>query len=511
MERIAAERPASAGPVALDRALLDRAADRLFQFMDTDRGGTRGAPKFPQASLLELFWRAGLRTGDARYRDIVLVTLRGLANGGIYDHVGGGFARYSVDERWLVPHFEKMLYDNAQLIELMTYAWIGTGEKLFADRVEETIAWLTREMLLDGGAFAASLDADSEGHEGKFYVWTRAEVLDALGAEEGAFFADVYDITDGGNWEGVSIPNRLQRPERLSAEDEARLTRTRTGLLARRAGRVRPGTDDKVLADWNGLAIAALAFAGSTFRRADWLALAEGAYRFVTATMMGEDRLAHAWRDGKSVYPGLATDYAAMAKAALALHAATFDAAYIRDARRLVASAGAHHWDSSEPGYFLSADDAEALIVRPRSATDEATPSATSVMASNLVRLWRLTGEDSYRATVDSIMDASGPAVAANLFASAGLLNALDLRLGVTDLVIVTPAGVSANALLELARQRMTPNVSLSTYSGAVSLPGGHPAAGKTAAEGKATAYFCRGESCSLPVTSPEALAAVLG
>jgi uncharacterized protein len=509
MERIA-ERP-NGGSVTFDRAFLDTAADRLMQFMDTERGGTRGAPKFPQASLLELFWRAWLRTADARYRDIVLTTLRGLANGGIYDHIGGGFARYSVDERWLVPHFEKMLYDNAQIVELMTYAWLATGEPLFKERIEETIAWLAREMRLDSGAFAASLDADSEGHEGKFTVWTRAEVLDVLGADEGAFFASVYDITEAGNFEGTSIPNRLRHPASLSEEDETSLARAREKLLARRAGRIRPGTDDKVLADWNGLMIGALALAGSSFRRTDWIGLAEDAYRFVTTTMMRGVRLAHAWRDGKSVYPGLATDYAGMAKAALALHAATLDDRYVDDARRFVAAADAHHWDAAAPGYFLSADDAEALIIRPRSTTDEATPSATSVMAANLVRLWRLTGEDSYRASVDAIMDSSGAAAATNLFASAGLLNALDFRLGAVDLVIVTPRGVSADALLEVSRARRTPNIILSTYTAAVALTADHPAAGKTPADGKATAYFCRGEACSLPVTSPEGLTAVLG
>ncbi|MEX2319223.1 MAG: thioredoxin domain-containing protein, partial [Bauldia sp.] len=402
MERIAEK--AGGAAVALDAALLDTAADRLFQFMDTEHGGTRGAPKFPQASLLELFWRAGVRTGDTRYRDIVLTTLRGLSNGGIHDHVGGGFARYSVDERWLVPHFEKMLYDTAQIVELLTYAWLATGEPLFRDRVAQTIDWLVREMRLPGGAFAASLDADSEGHEGKFYVWTRDDVIELLGAEEGAFFSAIYDIAEGGNFEGKSIPNRLRHPERLSDGDERRLAAAAAKLLARRAGRIRPATDDKVLADWNGLTIAALAFAGASFGRLDWIALGEAAFAFVTATMMRGVRLAHAWRDGKSVYPGLATDYAAMAKAALSLHAATLDTKYIERAEAFSATARTHHWDDAAPGYFLSADDAEALIVRPKSTTDEATPSATSVMTANLVRLWRLTGRDEYRRDVDAIM-----------------------------------------------------------------------------------------------------------
>ncbi len=223
----------------------------------------------------------------AAIRDAVLLTLRNIAQGGIYDHLGGGFARYSVDDRWLVPHFEKMLYDNAQLVELLTYAFLATGDPLFQTRIEETIAWLLARDAPPGGAFAASLDADSEGHEGKFYVWTRDEVLDVLGAEEGAFFAAVYDITPRGNWEGASILNRLgrhaaPRPTRRSPPRRA----PAPGSCARRATRVRPQTDDKILADWNGLMIAALAFAGATLRPArTGSTLAARAFRFVLDTM----------------------------------------------------------------------------------------------------------------------------------------------------------------------------------------------------------------------------------
>ncbi|HVY19124.1 MAG TPA: thioredoxin domain-containing protein, partial [Bauldia sp.] len=468
-----------------------------------------GAPKFPQAGLLELLWRAGIRTSEPRYRDIVLLSLREISAGGIYDHIGGGFARYSTDARWLVPHFEKMLYDNAQLVELLTYAWLATGEPVFKARVEETIAWLTREMLGSEGAFFASLDADSEGHEGKFTVWTRAEVLDVLGPEEGAFFADAYDIAEGGNWEGVSIPNRTGKPP-LSDAEAARAEAAKAKLLARRAGRIRPATDDKVLADWNGLMIAALAFPGASFARPEWIALAERAFAFVSGVMGEGGRLAHSWRDGKAVRPGLASDYAAMAKAALALHAATLDDTWVGRAEALAGAVRRHHWDMSAPGYFLSADDAPALIVRPRAVADEATPSATSLMAQNLIRLWRLTGNDAYRADVDAILTASGAAIAGNLFATAGLLNALDLRLGAVDVAIVRPSGADATALLDAVRWRWSPSVVLSVHDDAVALPATHPAAGKVAAGGKATAYVCRGEVCSLPVTTAGELATLL-
>jgi uncharacterized protein YyaL (SSP411 family) len=499
----------AADDVPADRHLLDLGSDRLLSLMDTEHGGTRGAPKFPQAGLLELLWRASIRTGDARYRDAVLLTLREISAGGIYDHIGGGFARYSTDARWLVPHFEKMLYDTAQLVELLTYAWLATGDPIFKARIEETIAWLKREMTGEHGAFYASLDADSEGHEGRFYVWTRAEVLDVLGPEEGALFADAYDISEAGNWEGFSIPNRTGKAT-LPADDETRLSAARATLLTRRATRVRPATDDKILADWNGLMIAALAFAGASFARPEWIAMAERAFGFVLDTMGQGGRLAHSWRDGKSVRPGLASDYAATTKAALALHAATLDSKWIATAESFAAAVRSHHWDDGAPGYFLSADDAEALIVRPRAATDEATPSATSLMVQNLIRLWRLTGTDAYREDVDAILAASGGAIAANLFATTGLLNALDLRLGAIDVAIVRPAGADASALIDAARRRWSPNLVLSLHNDVAALPPTHPASGKVAVNGQATAYACRGETCSLPVTTAAALVLLL-
>ncbi len=503
------ERPRGHG-VDMDGALLDTAAERLLTFMDPVNGGTRGAPKFPQAALFENLWRTHLRTKDRRHADTVLLSLRRIAAGGIYDHIGGGFARYSVDARWLVPHFEKMLYDNAQLTELMTWAWIATGDAVFRERVRETIDWLAREMTDPGGAFHASLDADSEGEEGRFYVWTAEEVASVLGPDDAALFSRVYDITAEGNFEGRNIPNRLSSMARLREEDEQRLAAMRASLLKARAARVRPATDDKILADWNGLMIAALALAGQTFREPRWLRMAEDAFAFVMQTMRREGRLAHAWRDDRSVYPALATDYAAMIKAALALHAATGNPAYLDHARNLAHTARRHYWDEDHPGYYLPADDAEALVVRPRSSTDDATPSATSLMAQNLVRLWRLTGEDSWRADADAIIAAAGPAVADNVFGSVAMLNALDLRLGVTDVVIIVPTGTSGTDLVSAADANRTPNILLTVLSDGATLPANHPASGKTALDGKATAYVCRGETCSLPVTDPAQLAAMI-
>lgn len=491
--------------VTLHRGLLDDASERLLGMMDPVEGGTRGAPKFPQASLLELFWRAGHRTGEARYLDMVLLTLRRIAQGGIYDHLGGGFARYAVDDHWLVPHFEKMLYDNAQLVDLMTSAWCMTSEPLFRDRIEETVAWLEREMVTPGGGFSASLDADSEGHEGKFYVWTLEEIRAVLGPDAD-LFAEAYGVGPGGNWEGVTVLARSHAPERRDPETEARLASARRRLLDRRAGRVRPGLDDKVLADWNGLMVAALVRAASVFDRPDWLRLALGAYRFVSDSMTRGDRIGHSARGGGLIFPGLSSDAAAMIRAALALHEATGEPEALADAVRWAEALHRHHWDPEGGGYFLTADDAEALILRPKSPLDEATPNPNGVMVENLVRLWILTGEDRWRERADATLRAFSGDIPRNVFGTASLLAGLDGRLAPIELVVVTPAGTDAGPLLRVAAGSTDRRTVVLRLAEGADLPPDHPAHGRAALDGAPTAYLCRAQSCSLPVTTPEAL-----
>ena len=503
--------PEEQATVPVDRTLLDAASTRLLSLMDTDRGGTSGAPKFPQTSLFECLWRAGLRTGEAAYPDVVNTTLTAICQGGIYDHVGGGFARYSVDSHWLVPHFEKMLYDNAQLIELLTVAFAKTGNPLFAARVGETIDWLCTDMQDPEGGFAASRDADSDGGEGNFYVWQPAEIDALLSPGEAKLFAEVYDITQAGNWEGKSIPNRLDHLAMLSDQDEARLAEARILLRAHRQGRVAPGKDDKILADWNGLAIAAIALAGFVFDRADWIDSATGAYRFVATALIRDGRFGHAFRDGKTVFPGLATDYAFMIKAALALHGATRDQGYLTDAVAWSETFRRHHRDHQAHGYFLSADDAEALIVRPRADSDEAIPAATSIMTANLIRLWHLTGADTYRDQADAILTAGGTAISSNLYTATSLLNALDLRLHAVEIVVLLPPDGDPAAMIPAARSAWTPNTILSVVGDSDAVPEGHPAHGKTAVSERPTVYVCREGACSLPSTDPGALGDLLG
>jgi uncharacterized protein YyaL (SSP411 family) len=489
------------GAVQLTRADLDQVAQQLAGAIDPVRGGLKGAPKFPSTPLMECLWRAGDRKGDKRLNDLFVHTLDRICQGGIYDHVGGGFARYSVDELWLVPHFEKMLYDNAQILELLAVAQQTASRDLFRRRAAETVEWLKREMTVEGGGFASSLDADSEGHEGKFYIWTRAEIDDALGKDDGAFFAQNYDITPDGNFEGQSIPNRLTAA--INDADEPRLASLRAKLLTVRDKRVRPGLDDKVLADWNGLMISALARASIAFDEPDWIKLAETAFDFVTTKMSKGDRLGHSWRNGKLVFPGFATDLASMARAAIALFETTSKQEYLTQAERWIVALDRHH-SRSEGGYFLAADDGETLAVRPTANKDEATASGAGLALDALLRLAALTGKDSHRNRADEIFTGLSGTAAQNIFGHLSVLNALDTRLAGLEIVVV---GDKNGALTKAAKALPFMARTVNTVKDAGALTDDHPAkalAGKSGAK----ALVCAGEVCGLPVTEPEGLAA---
>ena len=555
MERLAATAPA-AGGATIGLSGLDNAARQLAGIIDPVNGGTRGAPKFPQAALFELLWRAGLRSplpdppprgtpsrsrdGDPvagegrvgeRYFAAVDITLHHICEGGIYDHLGGGFARYSVDERWLTPHFEKMLYDNAQLLELLGIAYQRSRKPLYRQRAAETVAWLMREMTTPKGGFSASLDADSEGEEGKFYVWSYDEIIRLLGDADGAFFAEHYDVTPAGNFEGHNILNRLKRPlpnppprgtpsrsrdgdpvageGREGAADEARLAALRETLLAARALRVRPGLDDKVLADWNGLMIAALVHAGLMFDEPSWFELAARAFDFVVRAMSRGDRLGHSWRQGQLKFPGLASDFAAMIRAALALYEATGRRDCLDRALDWQTALERDYANPTTGTYYLTAADAEGLIVRPASTADEATPNHNAVIAQNLVRLATLAGDDSFRKRADRLIAAVAPDAADNLYMHMAFLNAVDFRLRAAE-IVVTGQGAAAEGLLTAARRLPPLDRTVLHAISADALPAAHPARDKLAAASEPRAYVCIGETCSLPVTDPAALGAAI-
>ena len=507
-------RPRSGGEIS--PALIERVAGRLLEEVDPVHGGLGGAPKFPQTMALETLWRAYCRSGDTAYRDAVVLSVDRMCQGGIYDHLGGGFARYSVDDLWLAPHFEKMLYDNAQLLELLCALWQETSAPLFRQRAEETAGWAMAEMIAPDGGFAAAYDADSEGEEGKYYVWQEAEI-DRLLGDGAALFKAAYDVSARGNWEGKTILNRTHlaptaadNPGPLA--DDTALAPMRDKLLGVRAMRAPPLHDDKVLADWNGLMIAALALAGAVFDRGDWIDAAARAFDFVTTRMTVDGRLRHSYRADKLGDVAFIDDYAAMARAAIALYEATGNNAYVGHAEALVAVADEHYWDDERGGYFFSADDGEALIVRGKTAYDSAAPSGNGLMANVLARLHALTAKAAYGLRAEALAAAFAGEAEQNPAACCALLNAVETLRDTIQVVIVGELGEqSMRRLRRAVFEVCAPNRVLATIAPDTVLPEGHPAAGKTAIDGMATAYICVGQTCSLPITGPGELREALG
>jgi uncharacterized protein len=502
-------RPERGGSITPE--LLDRIAERLLREVDQINGGIGSAPKFPQTGILELLWRAWKRTRQAPYREAVVKALDAMSQGGIYDHLGGGFARYSTDTRWLVPHFEKMLYDNAELVDLLTFVWQETRNPLYRQRVEETLGWVTREMLTSERGFASSLDADSEHEEGKFYVWSEAEI-DAVLGDRAALFKRFYDVEAQGNWEGHTILNRLNTPVPADLGTERELALCRSLLFQVREKRIRPGLDDKVLADWNGLMIAAMANAGLIFERADWIETAGGAFAFIREHMSDPDgRLLHSWRDGRARHPASVDDYANLCRAALALHEATGDAAFLNQARAWVLVLDRHYWDAAAGGYYFAAEDTGGLITRPKTAADSAVPAGNGTLIGVLSRLAILTGDDFYRQRAEAILETFSGELARNFFPLATLLNNVELLMKPLQVVLVgRPGTAELDGLCRAVYDVSLPNRVVVTLSPEKSLPAGHPAAGKGLVGGKPAAYVCEGPVCSLPISDRERLLEIL-
>ena len=492
----------ASGPPAIDDRLISGLTEKMVPAVDPMRGGLHGAPKFPQWSFFWLLWRGGIRYDQEPARAAVVTTLTNICQGGIYDHLGGGFARYSVDERWLAPHFEKMLYDNALLIDLLTEVYRETASPLFKARVAETVEWIEREMIADGGGFAASLDADSEGEEGKFYVWSLDEILGVLGTDDGRYFADVYDVTRDGNWEGHTILNRLSNLELGPDKHEQRLAELRRKLLDVRGKRARPGWDDKVLADWNGLMIAALAHAAMVFKRPEWLQLAQRAFDFVVTRMTVDGRLVHSFRDGRSKAPATASDYANMIWAALRLHEATIEQRYFDQALAWTGVLDRHYWMADRHGYATSADDTTDVVVRLRSASDDATPNANAIMISNLVAIAMLTGEAKYAERASAILAAFGSDLGRNVIAHTGLLAATIDLIAPQQVVLAGRDLKGGNALIEAIRTISLPGALQYGLDGVTrsDLPA---LRNKQTVNGQAAAYACLGPRCSQPLTDP--------
>jgi uncharacterized protein YyaL (SSP411 family) len=510
---------ASANDAYLPPDCLTSTAEQVISHIDIDKGGLGGAPKFPNIPVFELLWRARLETDIPEYGRATEHTLERMCEGGIYDHLGGGFARYSVDADWFAPHFEKMLYDNAQILEILGMVWQRNNDPLLRRRIHETIDWLKHEMIAENGAFAATLDADSEGQEGKFYIWTMAEIAEYLGTEAD-YFCQTYGVREHGNWQeggkDANILNRLHLPFPPDEMDEARLEPMRRILRRVRDGRVRPGWDDKVLADWNGQMISALARLSAIFRQPEWLDMAVTAFEAVQRDMSRESstrnaRLSHSWRLGQAKHEGMLDDYVHMVRASLALYEQTSDERYLDYACAWTASLDLHFWDPGEGGYFFTADDAEALIVRTKTVADSAIPAGNAVMLENLHHLYQATGDPDYQARIQALVGTFATTVAANPIGCATFVNNFDtFSKGLQIIIIGDHPAEDTTALLNTINDHSLPGRIVGVVKSEADLVQQHPAKGKTRLDGKATAYVCQGQTCSLPITEPSELAAFL-
>ena len=499
---------------ALNRELLERAERQLQKRFDPVHGGFGDAPKFPPHSALRFLLLYG---GEAP--ELALRTLRKMAAGGIYDQLGGGFARYSVDARWLVPHFEKMLYDNAQLAQRYTEAYALTGEPLYKRIAEETLDWVTRDMSSPEGGFYSALDADSDGEEGKFYIWGEAEFDEVLG-EDSALAKRYYGLSPAGNFEGKTVLHVAASSADIKREFgldekalETKLEAIRTKLLKAREKRIRPGLDDKILTSWNGLMLAAFADAGRVFGRPDYVRVAKRNAGFLRDHLYRNGRLKHSYKNGEAATHGLLEDYAYFGLGLLALYRASFEPEWLELALELAGSVVAHFQDAEHGGFFSTADDAEALLARPKNHFDSPNPSENASAAELLLRLSRFTDDPTWESVAQAALGLMAEAALAQPTGFGTLLTgALRYAARRLELVIIgAPDAPDVRALLAEAERRGPPFLTVAVVQEGSSLFRRLPILqGKTKLKGRATAYLCERGSCQLPVTSPEALRAQL-
>jgi len=525
-----AERNASTrGDTALSDQTLERAARQLADNFDAEHGGFRSAPKFPVPHNLRFLLRWAQRSGDEQALAMVEKTLHGMRVGGMYDHVGYGFHRYSTDRSWFLPHFEKMLYDQALLALAYTEAWQVTGKDEYRRVADEVFTYVTRDMTSPEGGFYSAEDADSEGEEGLFYLWKPEELVEVLGEEDGKFAARVWNVVPGGNFAdqatgqktGDSILHFQQSvaeiagTEGLSVEEfEARLEGIRTRLFENREGRIHPLKDDKVLADWNGLMIAAFAYAARAFDEPAYAQTARKAADFVLDKLVDEGgRLRKRYRTGSVDFDGLLEDYAFVIWGLIEVFQTTQDAHYLERALALQKILDDQFWDDEVGGYFLTPDDGEALIVRTKEIYDGAIPSGNSVACLNLLRLGRLTGESEFEHRADEVLQAFSGSVAAGPSNYTQLLLALDFQVGPSLEIVVAGSRDAADtrAMLRELERGFVPNkvVVLRPDEGAEAVQKLAPYTEyQTSIDGKATAYVCQNFTCQRPTTDVEQMLA---
>jgi uncharacterized protein YyaL (SSP411 family) len=501
--------------------LLDAAAESLKSQLDHTFGGFGGAPKFPQPMNLEVLLRRHHRTGDEESLAGVELTLQKMANGGIYDHLGGGFARYSVDERWLVPHFEKMLYDNALLVQLYLEAYQATGDDFYKRVAEETLDYAVRDMTSPEGGFYSAEDADSEGVEGKFYVWAPAEIKEVLEPEEADLAMRYWGVTEAGNFEGKNILNVPQSPETVAAafdltpdELSVRIDGIRGKLFAVREQRIRPGLDDKVLAAWNGLMLRAFAFAARVLDRDDYREVARKNAAFLLEKLKSDGRLRRSYKDGRARFNGYLEDYAMVADGLVALYEATFETRWLSEADSLCDAMFELFWDAESGTFYDTPADHEKLVTRPRDIYDNATPSGTSVAVDVLLKLALLLDRNDYRQRAEAVLENLSGGMEKLPGAFGRLLSALDFHLSQPREVVIVgePGAADTRTLIDTVYSRYLPNKVVAGRSEADEEPAGLVPllTDRPMRDGQATAYVCEGYACQSPTTEPEELAAQL-
>jgi uncharacterized protein len=491
--------------------LLDEAAKSLGQFFDPVHGGFGEGPKFPTVPPLSLMFRQSARTKDVSHQELVLLA------GGIYDHLGGGFHRYSVDGQWLIPHFEKMLYDNAQLVRIYLDGWRLTKEDRFRQVVEETLAYIRRELTHPDGAFFAAQDADSEGHEGSYFVWEPGEIVAVLGAEIAEKFCRFYGVTEGGNFEGKNVLSRIggdQLDPEAQVEMESLLRPAKKKLLAAREQRVKPQRDDNILTSWNGMMVSAYFDAYHAFGVPEYLAAAEQALTFLLDYAVEKGRVYRTVNAGKGRLNGYLDDAACLASALLDAFEATSHRWYLEQAREVTDHLLERFWDETVGGCFYTSRDHETLLYRMKSGIDSALPSGNAIVASVLLRLFSFTKEQRYHDRAEHVFRVFRSGMERNAYGSSAMLCAVDWHLSTPKEIIVvgTRGNAKTESLLETVHRHYLPNravlvVEATRRAGESELA---LAAGKTSVKGQPTAYVCQRQTCSSPVTESHQLSQLL-
>jgi uncharacterized protein YyaL (SSP411 family) len=482
----------------LDDAPVRAALDGLRASFDARLGGFGDAPKFPHATDLELCLRAYARSGDEAALEMARTTLARMCDGGIYDQLGGGFCRYSVDAQWMIPHFEKMLYDNGPLLGLLADAWLATGEARFAQCAEETAGWIMREMQSPEGGFYSSLDADSEHEEGKFYVWTREEVQALLSPEEYALVAAHYGLDRSPNFEESHWHLYVSEP--LARGEESLLASARAKLLAARDGRVRPGRDEKVLVSWNALAMRGMAHAGRVLGREDWIGSARRALEFIRARMWEDGRLVATYKDGKAHLSAYLDDYAFLLAALLELLQARFSVADLEFAEELAEVMLEQFEDKEAGGFFFTARDHEKLIHRPKPGHDNATPSGNAVAAWALGRMAALTGDDRYARAAERAVELFYPAMRQHPAGFGAMAIALEETVAPPAVLVLRgEPGALGQWAGELAGELLPDTMVLAIPDATAGLP---PVLDKPRRPGPVNGWLCRGVTCLEPVAN---------